>query len=165
MRRERPGTSKESAFAVKGPEFSVHHDEFSNEFDAMFAQMARRSGNDRFVPNTDVYLSEDEQRVLVQVEVAGADPASLRIEVEDRSLYIYGQRDLAAPWPQGSCVLKEIEYGSFERKIHLPLSIEQSEAAAVYHDGILSIALPIVADPEFPTIRTEIRLVIKRVAQ
>ena len=141
----------------------MHHDEFSSEFDAMFAQMARRSGNDRFVPNTDVFLSEDEQRVLVQVELAGADPASLRVEVEDRALYIHGRRDADAPWPRGGCVLKEIEYGNFERKIHLPLAIDQTEAAAVYHDGILSIALPIVVNPEFPTLRTEIRLILKRV--
>ncbi len=143
----------------------MHHDEFSSEFDAMFAQMARRSRNDRFVPNTDVYLSEDEQQVLVQVELAGADPSSLQVEVEDRALYIRGTRDITAPWPRGGCVLKEIEYGHFERKIRLPLPIDQQEAAAVYHDGILSIALPILNNPEFPTVRAEIRLVIKRVTQ
>ena len=141
----------------------MHHDEFPSEFDAMFAQMARRSRNDRFVPNTDVYFSEDEKYVLVHVELAGADANTLRVEVEDRALYITGRRDLDAPWAHGSCVLKEIEYGDFERKIHLPVTIDASDVIGVYQDGILSIALPILPNPEFPTIRTEIRLSLKRV--
>jgi HSP20 family protein len=143
----------------------VHRDELSNEFDAMFAQMARRSRNDCFVPNTDLSLSEDGESLLVQVELAGAEAKSLRVAVEDRSLYITGMREGHAPWSRGSYLLKEIEYGSFERKIHLPMHIDQREAAARYADGILSIALPIVANPEFPVIRTEIRLILKRVSQ
>jgi HSP20 family molecular chaperone IbpA len=142
----------------------VHDDEVANEFDAMFAQMARRSRNDRFVPNTDVYLSEDGKTVLVQVELAGADPKSLRVAVEDRSLYIEGRRAGDAPASRGDCLLKEIEYGSFQRKLHLPVPIDHREAGARYHDGILSIALPIVARPEFPLVRTEIRLILKRVS-
>ncbi len=142
----------------------MRHDESSSEFDAMFAQMARRSRDDRFVPNTDVSLSEDGRYLLVQVELAGVDPASVRLEVGERALYLTGVRRHEAPWLPGNCILKEIEYGAFERKIHLPVTIEQSEATGLYRDGILSLTLPLASHSEFPIIRTEIRLILTRVS-
>ena len=45
------------------------HDEFSAEFDRMFADLARRARIGRFEPNVDVYVDDDRTQILVHVEL------------------------------------------------------------------------------------------------
>ncbi len=59
--------------------------------------------------------------------------------------------------------MKEIEYGDFVKKIHLPVAIAYDDATASYRDGILTIRLPVSADSSLPKRRTEIRMTVRRV--
>ena len=66
----------------------------------MFIELARRARTGRFEPNCDVFLSDDGETLVVDVEIAGTDPAELRVGVEERHLFILGRRtrrDRAAP--------------------------------------------------------------------
>jgi HSP20 family molecular chaperone IbpA len=57
---------------------------------------------------------------------------------------------------------KEIDYGYFLKKIQLPSTVDVAEARAEYHDGMLTIKLPIVAERRVGRIdRTEIRMVVR----
>jgi HSP20 family molecular chaperone IbpA len=137
----------------------VAHDDYAHEFDTMFANMARRSRSDCHVPNTDVYVDPDGAYVVVQMEIAGVDRETLTVAADDRALYITGTRNAQTLQRSASCLLKEIEYGAFERKVHLPFAIDHAATKANYEDGILTIELPAIAS-EIPTIvRTEIRLI------
>jgi HSP20 family protein len=138
------------------------NDDFFAEFDAMFADLARKARPGGFEPNADVYLSGDESAVLVNVEIAGADPAELRVMVEERRLYIVGRRYDRERASRGSILMKEIEYGDFVKKIHLPVAIAYDGATASYRDGILTIRLPVSADSLLPAGRTEIRMTVRR---
>jgi HSP20 family protein len=138
------------------------NDEFFAEFDAMFAELARRARPGGFEPNADVFLSSDGQTILVNVELAGADPAELRVMVEERRLYIAGRRHERERASRGSVLMKEIEYGEFVKKIHLPVAIAYEDAAASFRDGILSIRLPVSEDSLLPAGRTEIRMTVRR---
>ena len=138
------------------------NDDFFAEFDVMFAELARRSRPGRFEPNADVYLTADGTSMLVNVELAGAEPADLRVMVEERRLYILGRRSDRGRDVRGSVLLKEIAYGEFAKKIHLPVAVAYDEASASYRDGILTIALPISEDSLLPTHRTEIRMTVRR---
>jgi HSP20 family protein len=140
-------------------------DEFFAEFDAIFADLARkakpRPGG--FEPNADVYVSDDGSSLLVNVEIAGADPAELRVMVEERRLYILGRRLDRERAARGSVLMKEIEYGDFAKKIHLPVAVAYDDAAASYRDGILTIRLPVSADARPPAHRTELRMTVRRI--
>jgi len=138
------------------------NDEFFAEFDAMFADLARRARPGGFEPNADVYLSPSGQTILVKVEIAGADPAELRILVEERRLYIKGRRLERERASRGAVLMKEIEYGEFVKKIHLPVPIAYDEASASFQDGILTIRLPVSETSLQPTARTEIRMTVRR---
>ena len=137
-------------------------DDFFAEFDAMFAELARRSRAGRFEPNADVYLSVDGTSMLVNVEIAGAEPADLRVMVEERRLYILGRRSERERDARGSLLLKEIAYGEFAKKIHLPVAVAYDDASASYRDGMLTIRLPISENSLLPTHRTEIRMTVRR---
>ncbi len=136
-------------------------DDFLAEFDALFADLARRSRPGRFEPNADVYLSDDGRVVVVDVEIAGADPTELRVMAEERRLHIIGRRIDRRRTGRGSVMLKEIAYGDFAKKLHLPFAVAHDEVTAAYRDGILTIALPI-SENALPVHRTEIRMTVRR---
>lgn len=116
----------------------------------------------RFEPNADVFVDEERGQVVVKVELAGADPESLRVEVHERGLLISGRRHDLGRVIRGSFVQKEIAFGEFAKRISLPVAVEFGAIAAEYCDGLLIIALPIAATEFIPTTRTEIRMIVKR---
>jgi HSP20 family protein len=138
------------------------NDEFFAEFDAMFAELARKARPGGFEPNADVFLTGDGATLVVNVEIAGADPAELRVMVEERRLYIVGRRYDRERAARGSVLMKEIEYGDFVKKLHLPVAIAYDDATASYRDGMLTIRLPVSEHSLLPRHRTEIRMTVKR---
>lgn len=115
-----------------------------------------------FEPNADVFVDEEERRVVAVVEVAGASPESLRIAVDERYLLISGRRFEAVRLRRGSFVQKEIAYGDFIKRIHLPVAVEFEGVAASYDDGLLIVVAPIAATAYLPTARTELHIMVKR---
>ena len=131
-----------------------------DEFERLFAP---RSAHGRFEPNVDVHLDEREGEVAVHVELAGADADALRVWIDDTFLSIAGiraQRDVSR---DASLLCKEIQYGEFFKHIRLPLPVREDGAVAVYRDGILTIRLPIAQPEQFPIVRTEIRMTVRRI--
>ena len=137
-------------------------DEFFAEFDKMFAGLARRSRPGGFEPNADVFLTADGSTIVVNVEIAGAETTDLRVMVEERRLYILGRRCDRERAARGSVLMKEIEYGDFAKKLHLPVAIAYDDATASFRDGILTIRLPVSEDALLPTARTELRMIVRR---
>ena len=116
-----------------------------------------------FEPNADVFVDEERGQVIVAVEIAGADPESLGVAVDDRYLLITGRRPEAVRFRRGSFIQKEIAYGAFAKRIHLPVAVDLlGEATASYTEGLLVIALPVSPTAYLPPTRTEIRMILKR---
>lgn len=115
-----------------------------------------------FSPNADIFIDEERRRVIVIVEVAGADPESLRVGLEERSLIASGRRCKSVWLQGGSFVQKEIAHGEFLKRIPLPVPIEYEGVTASYEDGLLLIVAPIAATAYLPTMRTQLHVMIKR---
>jgi HSP20 family molecular chaperone IbpA len=99
----------------------VPHDDYTREYTTRFPQIARGSRGDVHVPNADLYVAPDQSRVVVDMELAGIDQDSLTVAADAQNLTVAGRRIPPGQLPNGDCLLKEIEYGEFERNIHLPL--------------------------------------------
>ena len=106
--------------------------------------------------------NSDGSTIVVNVEVAGAETTDLRVMVEERRLYILGRRFDRERAARGSVLMKEIEYGDFAKKLHLPVAIAYDDATASFRDGILTIRLPVSEDALLPTARTELRMIVRR---
>jgi HSP20 family protein len=140
----------------------VRQDEFAAEFDRLVADLARHAHHGRFEPNADVYVDRERARIVVHVELAGADADSLRVGIDERHLFILGAR-VDRYSSAGAIHQKEIQYGEFVKKLHLPAPVDEDHGSAVYRDGILTISLPLAPHASFPTRRTEIRMVVQRI--
>ncbi|MBV8363743.1 MAG: Hsp20/alpha crystallin family protein, partial [Candidatus Eremiobacteraeota bacterium] len=125
------------------------------EFERLLADITRRVRGPRWSPNTDVFVDEERSEVIVKVELAEADLDRLHVGVDERYLFIVGRRTDGTRFARGSFLQKEIEYGDFLKKIHLPLAVERENVSATYGSGMLTIRLPIATHEAVPTSRTE----------
>jgi HSP20 family protein len=119
-----------------------------DEIDELFAdlwQVSRLSGLRRgFRPPLDCFRTDDPPSFTLVVDIAGVDPNQVNVTAADRTLTISGERRRDAC--EGRVYQHmEIEYGQFERVVHLAEPVDLSQAEARYERGLLLIVVPIVA--------------------
>lgn len=114
-------------------------------------------------PNADVVWDETHGVLVIKVEVAGCDPASLRVSIEGRRLFIEGRRCDSPQARSATYLQKEVASGDFFKELHVPAALSDDGASATYAEGMLNISLPL-ADVEYvPASRTQVHLIIKRI--
>ena len=93
-----------------------------------------------WTPNTDVY--DTPEGLVVKMEIAGIEKEDLEITLNDRLLLVRGHRK--DPCRQKRCSFRqmEIDYGTFERRIIIPRSVDGSRVRAQFQNGFLQIELP-----------------------
>lgn len=110
-------------------------------FDSAFQLSGPMSGpSSAWSPSLDVF--EDEEKVTVQVELAGLKKDDIDISLEDDVLTIAGERKSEKEAREGESFRRERIYGSFRRSITLPSAVKADSVAAAYQDGVLTITLP-----------------------
>lgn len=90
-------------------------------------------------PPTDVFETEDQ--VVVLVEIAGMKQKDLNVILSNNVLLIRGDRQERALAHKIFYRNMEVNYGTFERNIYLPESIDPQNVKADYKDGFLEIRL------------------------
>ena len=99
------------------------------------------SGRANWVPNTDVYATDN--GLVVKVELAGMRSEHLEITVEANRLRISGNRPDGCRSAKASFLVMEINYGPFESVLELPEGYDLSQAKASYLNGFLRIDVPV----------------------
>src|SRR5512137_1239258 len=100
------------------------------------------SAKAHWVPNTDVYATDN--GLVVKVELAGMRSDNLEITVEGNRLRISGNRPDGCRAAKCSFLVMEINYGPFESSLELPPGYDLSHAKAAYLNGFLRIDVPLV---------------------
>jgi HSP20 family protein len=122
-------------------EMDVLHQRMERMMESVLHRHGPSSQQCDWYPAADLYETESE--VVVVLEVAGVEADSLEITLEDTVLRVYGRRiDLP---PRKACVAlhqMEIEYGPFERLLTLPGNLDGDAAQAHLDNGLLEIRLP-----------------------
>jgi HSP20 family protein len=100
------------------------------------SEMARNGASKvplwRVTPELDLYESDGEY--LLQLDVPGASPEGLNIQLLGTSLQIRAER---APAAQGG----DVALVSFERTVELPAEVDAESARAQLKNGILEIRI------------------------
>jgi HSP20 family protein len=122
-------------------------DKLQEEIEGLFAdlwQVPRFSGlRHGFRPNADCFHTEDPHTLTVVVELPGVDPQSVRIVAGERLLAVTGERK--RPRVPGRVYQQmEIEYGPFQRQVHLAEDVDPKRASARFEHGVLTVELPVV---------------------
>src|SRR5438105_7881823 len=98
------------------------------------------SGQTHWIPNTDVYATEGQ--LVIKVELAGMRKEDLELTVEGNRLKISGHRPDGCRAPKCTFLVMEINYGAFESIIEVPSAYDLGQARAAYQNGFLRIDVP-----------------------
>ena len=93
-----------------------------------------------WLPALDVF--EDDDKVTVQVELAGMRKEDFDISLQDDMLTISGERKSESEKREGESFRSERFFGRFSRSITLPSPVKAEEVKAAYEDGVLTVTLP-----------------------
>ena len=128
-------------------------DRLQGEIEELFAdlwQVPRFSGlRHGFRPPVDCFHTDEPRQLTIVVEIAGVDPESVTVAIEERALTISGER--RRPRIAGQVYQQmEIEYGVFSRTINLLEDVDGTAAGASFERGLLTVTLPIAERPPRP---------------
>jgi HSP20 family protein len=97
-------------------------------------------GKGEWSPNTDVYEVDD--GLVMLMDVAGLNKDKINISVNDNILIISGNRKEPDIPDKKTAHRLEIEFGTFEKRFHIPEIIDTEAIQANYNNGFLQLKLP-----------------------
>jgi HSP20 family molecular chaperone IbpA len=103
-----------------------------------------------FLPNADIYETENELKVVL--EMPGIEKDKVEIRVEDGVLHVEGRLDLSK-YAGLQPLYTEYNVGHYARSFQLSSKIDQNKIAAEMKDGVLSLTLPKVEEAKPRTIQ------------
>lgn len=86
-------------------------------------------------------ISEKGDHILVKAEIPGVDPSKIEVTVEDDMLTIKGSKEEATEEKERGYYRSERRFGSFLRRVTLPIAVDENKVNATYKDGVLKIEL------------------------
>ena len=119
----------------------VQNDPF-RDIDTWFDRLAGRAGNGQWTMPMDAYKRDNQ--VWVHIDLPGVATDSLDIDVERNVLTVTAQRS----WQReegDQLYLAERHRGTFRRQVHLGEGLDPEHIEADYHDGVLTLRIPVAA--------------------
>lgn len=90
-----------------------------------------------------VEVQQKDNNVIVFADLPGIDPKDVKIEVENDTLIIQGERKQEHTEERSGFHRSERTYGSFYRAIQLPETAKVDQAKADFRNGVLEVTVPI----------------------
>jgi len=119
-----------------------------NLMDRLFEQSfgrfpAFRNGSEDLGPITlALDVIEQPDSYVIKAAIPGVDPKDVDISVEDDVLTIKGEFSHKEEANEQNYLRREIRYGSFERQLRLPPTVDAEKASASFEHGMLRLVLP-----------------------
>ena len=113
---------------------------FSSLVDRFFNESVVRNGGSVFTPKVDVI--ETETSYEVQLAAPGVSKDDFKIEVNDNSLTVSGERKFSNEKKEKNFHTIETQYGAFSRSFSLPDNADGTKINAKYNNGILELIIP-----------------------
>jgi len=112
-------------------------DPFS-QVDRWFSDVARTPASSAMPMD----LYRDGDAFVARVDLPGVDPASIDVDVDDRTLTVRAQRSVETTDEQ-KWLVRERPAGTFARQLTLGYGVALDQIGAEYRDGVLSLRIPV----------------------
>jgi len=90
-------------------------------------------------------VSRERDRYVVDADLPGVDPQSIEVSVDGRWLTIRADRSATAETTRGEWLVRERTDASVVRRVTLGQDVDPDGTEATYHDGVLTVTVPIAA--------------------
>jgi HSP20 family protein len=101
----------------------------------------------------DVYQTKDS--VVIKAPIAGVKADDIDISVSEDVVTLRGERKEEREVDREHYYVQECYWGSFSRSVILPTSTVAEKAVATLRDGVLTVAIPKVAQDKVKKIRVK----------
>ena len=112
------------------------------EIDRLFGQMLSAERAAATMP-MDLFRSGD--HYVLNIDLPGADPGTIDVNVEDRTLTIRAQRT-ARTEQDVQWLAKERPVGTYARQLTVGRGLALESISATYADGVLTLTIPVAED-------------------
>lgn len=111
------------------------------EMDRWFSDVARTPASAAMPMD----LYRDGDVFVTRIDLPGVDPASIDVDVDDRTLTVRAQRKADASEEQ-KWLVRERPAGTFARQLTLGYGVALDRIAAEYRDGVLELRIPVAEE-------------------
>lgn len=139
--------------------------DFQQEFDNIFKKFyqalpmsVKDFNNLNISPAMDIV--EDEKSFKVEMEMPGVDEKDIKVSIDNGVLTIKASKEISRKDEKKDYVMREINYGSYERSISLPDNTDIDNAESTFKKGMLWINIPKKATDKSKVKELEIKKVI-----
>jgi HSP20 family protein len=126
--------------------FSVMRNEMDRMFERFehgfphFPRLLRTETGGVMVPELDVH--ENTNSVTIEAELPGVEQKDVSVTLNNGVLTIKGEKKQSKEEKTENYYLAERSYGSFERCLQMPESIDEAKVEAKFDKGVLKITAP-----------------------
>ena len=106
------------------------------------------------MPTVDLY--ETEKDVIAEFHMPGFSENDISIEVDDKAIYVTGERKEESEDKKKNYYYKETSYGKFSRAIAFPVDVISDKAEADFNDGILKVIVPKVEKKKAKVLKVKV---------
>lgn len=107
----------------------------------MFSDFQTEAFTQAWMPAVDIYESENHE-VVIKAELPDVKKEDIGVTVENNVLTLTGERKQEESVKREQFQRVERRFGSFSRSFSLPATVNASQIAASYKDGVLTVRLP-----------------------
>ena len=103
-----------------------------------------------------VDVVETKEQTLLKVEIPGVKATDFTISIENDTLTVKGERRQEVEATEEGYTRMERAYGTFQRSMTLPPTVDTDKVKATYRDGVLEIQLPKKEEAKPKSIQIEV---------
>ena len=90
----------------------------------------------------DIDIAETKEALTIKAEVPGIDPKDLQVTLEGEMLTLRGEKRQEMEKKDERLYQSERHYGSFVRRIRLPVNVDAAKVSAAFKNGVLTVVMP-----------------------
>ena len=143
-------------FGAMRDEMDRMFDRFESGWPRWPAALRRGFGGDIMSPDLDV--RDNGRELTIECELPGVEEKDVAVTLTNGMLTIKGEKKTAREETKDNYYLSERSYGSFERALRMPDTIDENKLEAKFDKGVLRI----VAQKKPEAVKAEKRIEIKK---
>ena len=109
-------------------------------FENFFGEASRELPTTGFAPSVDV--TETDDHIVVKADLPGLLEKDIEVTLDDHALILKGEKTEETEDKRKGVYRIERSYGTFYRRIPLPVEIETEKVEATFDRGVLEVRLP-----------------------
>jgi HSP20 family protein len=128
--------------------FSALRAEVDSLFDSFmgglpaFSGMFGTSGGRGFALTPHLDVRETDKEIVVEAELPGIDEKDISLDLKHGVLTIRGEKKHEHDEEKENYRMMERRYGSFQRSVRLPDTVDEDKVEASFNNGVLKVSLP-----------------------